>query len=231
MGYEANKKAEDGNKRRNNRLKIIAVLVVVILNGLAFYGFQNLSKVQSYNNIMREGLLHEGSKLETDIAEEQNIISVRLNDSVEEIRELRRELRKAREQSVQAQEKHIKLLTDIQANTRAIIDAQSDEDRDSAVEALNKSIEKDPYHRWMLDRRNTLPAELREYVVPRKLPFGFNSALKSDHMTASVGQACVASVEDITKFMSYEVGKVCPDDDNLAQRLLLAGCEPLPRRR
>jgi hypothetical protein len=156
---------------------------------------------------------------------------VRLDDAVEEVRELRRELRKAREQVAQAQGKHLALLTDIQANLRAITDAQSDEDRDSTLEALNESIEKDPYHRWMLDRRNALPAELREYVAPRKLPNGFNAALHSDHVMATVGQACVANIEDITKFMTYEVGKVCPDDDNLAQKLLLAGCEPLPRRR
>lgn len=82
-----------------------------------------------------------------------------------------------------------------------------------------ETIEGDPYHRWMLDRRDSqIPPEFREYVAPKKLPFGWNPALKSDSLTASVGQACVANMEDIAKFMNYKIGKVCPNDDNLARR-------------
>jgi len=41
----------------------------------------------------------------------------------------------------------------------------------------------------------------------------------SDSLTTSVGHACVANMEHITVFMNYKVGKVCPDDDDLAQKL------------
>lgn len=230
MGYEANLKAEDGSKRRSNRQKIIALLVILSLSGLAYYGFQNLYKL-SYSEIMRDVSHQRGKKMQTSKLEEQSIISARLNDALDEIRHLRRDLQKASEHLVQVQEKHIKHLTEFQINTRTIVEAQSDEARRVAFESLNQSIESDPYHRWMLHRRHSLPSELREYVAPRKLPFGFNSALRTDQLTASVGQACVANIEDIKKFMSYEIGKVCPDDDYLGQKLLLAGCEPLPRRR
>ena len=232
MGYEANLKAEDGNNRRTNRQRIIiAVLATLIFNGLAFYGFQNISKSETYDEIVREGALQEGNKMQTSIIEEQNIISARLNDALEEIRELRRENRKARDQLVKAQEGHLKRLNDIESNTRAIIDAQSDEDRENALEALKESITKDPYHNWLFDRRESLPVEFREYVSPKKLPFGYTSSLKSDSLIASVGIGCVTHIEALTQFMDYEVGKLCPDDGNLAQELLLGGCEPLPRRR
>lgn len=122
---------------------------------------------------------------------------------------------------------------------REMILAESEKGRRAALDRLlpmqrsdfTELFQIDPYHRWMLDRRDRLPQELREYVAPKKLQFGWNPALKSDSLTASVGHACVANMEDITKFMDYEVGKVCPDDDDLAQKLLLEGCEPLPRRR
>ncbi|EXB94293.1 hypothetical protein L484_002005 [Morus notabilis] len=37
--------------------------------------------------------------------------------------------------------------------------------------------------------------------------------------------------DDLRRFMSYNVNGSCPDDELLAQKLLLKGCEPLPRRR
>jgi hypothetical protein len=50
-------------------------------------------------------------------------------------------------------------------------------------------------------------------------------------MVLNVGHGCVANKELLDKFMNYEVGGVCPDDDDLAQKLMGSGCEPLPRRR
>jgi hypothetical protein len=228
MSFEATLKAEDDiGKRRNYRQKVIGVIVILFLSALAFYGFQSIARVEEYERIVAEGSVHD----QTTALEEQNELSSQLNGTFDEIRELRRELQKAREQINAVEEKHLALLADIQANTKAMVEAQTDAERGTAAEALSQAIEGDAYHRWMLDRRESLPRELREYVAPRELPFGFNPALHSDKITASVGHACVASLEDITSFMSYEVGKVCPDDDNLAQKLLLSGCEPLPRRR
>ncbi|URE44877.1 hypothetical protein MUK42_15158 [Musa troglodytarum] len=45
------------------------------------------------------------------------------------------------------------------------------------------------------------------------------------------GLACPRFPDDLAAFMSYPVNGSCPDDEPLAQRLLLRGCEPLPRRR
>lgn len=219
MSFEANLKAEDDGKRRYSRKNIIAVTAYLLLSALAFYGFQNFSTLQQYQKTVLDATFPISGR------------SNQVNETFGELRQLRQELRKAQDQLIHVQEKHLKLLTDIQANTKAIAAARTDGDRDTAVKAIKKAIEGDPYHRWMLDRRDRLPQELREYVAPKKLQFGWNPALKSDSLTASVGHACVANMEDITKFMDYEVGKVCPDDDDLAQKLLLEGCEPLPRRR
>lgn len=180
---------------------------------------------------MNDGSFQESNKFQSSVVEKQDELSNQMNDTLEEIRDLRRQLRRSRERIAQMEGRHLKLLLDIQANTRSILEAESDEGRNTAGELVNQSIEADPYHRWMLDRRDTLPEEFREYVATRKLVFGWNPALSTDMMTATVGQACVANLDDLKQFMNYEVGKVCPDDDNLAQKLLLNGCEPLPRRR
>ncbi|CAN1323127.1 Probable methyltransferase At1g29790 [Linum perenne] len=50
-------------------------------------------------------------------------------------------------------------------------------------------------------------------------------------MVASVGHSCDKSADLLSQYMNYKVSAPCPDDWNLAQKLILRGCEPLPRRR
>lgn len=219
MSFEANLKAKDDGKRRYSRKNIVAVIAYLLINVLAFYGFQKYSTMQQYK------------KSVLDVSDRSHQLNAGLNETFGEIRQLREELRRAHEQLIHDQEKHLKLLTDIQVSTKAVAAARTDGDRNTALQEMKKAIESDPYHRWMLGRRDSLPQEFREYVAPKKLQFGWNPALRSDSLISSVGHACVSNLEDITKFMSYKVGKACPDDDELAQKLLLQGCEPLPRRR
>ncbi|CAI0435787.1 unnamed protein product [Linum tenue] len=50
-------------------------------------------------------------------------------------------------------------------------------------------------------------------------------------MVASVGHSCEKSTDLLSQYMNYKVSGSCPDDWSLAQKLILRGCEPLPRRR
>lgn len=50
-------------------------------------------------------------------------------------------------------------------------------------------------------------------------------------MVSPFGHACYQSLDMLAQYMSYTVGALCPDDWNLAQKLMTKGCEPLPRRR
>ncbi|AQK78288.1 S-adenosyl-L-methionine-dependent methyltransferase superfamily protein [Zea mays] len=47
----------------------------------------------------------------------------------------------------------------------------------------------------------------------------------------SLGQACHRYRDELERYMNYTVGGECPSDEASAQRLMLKGCEPLPRRR
>ncbi|XP_047309278.1 probable methyltransferase At1g29790 [Impatiens glandulifera] len=64
-----------------------------------------------------------------------------------------------------------------------------------------------------------------------KLPLGTNSRTGIDIMYPSVGGACWKFPEELAQYMDYKVGGECPTDDVFAQKLLMKGCEPLPRRR
>lgn len=78
---------------------------------------------------------------------------------------------------------------------------------------------------------NELTGELKLAAGPHKLPLGQSANIRSDELYPTLGTACHHLQDELVQYMSYDVGGECPSDDNLAQRLLLKGCEPLPRRR
>ena len=46
-----------------------------------------------------------------------------------------------------------------------------------------------------------------------------------------IGHACVSMKAELEEYMDYDVGDMCNDDWPLGQRLMVHGCDPLPRRR
>lgn len=246
MSLEANMKAEtdNGHKSRSFRNKVFAIVVILLLNVLTLYAFTTLTNVHKYNHMLRQASVRE-SRLHSSMITSELALSTQLNNTHDELQQVRRELRQAVEQyrklfeeldsvsRIFQQESHGSNNNN-EGEQREQEQGDDTKSRQAAVRDLVERLatfEEDPYHGWILQKRQTLPAELREYVTPRKLPLGWNPSLNTDSMMSSVGHACVAAQEDIERFMSYEVGKLCPDDDNLAQKLLLEGCEPLPRRR
>ncbi|KAJ1420952.1 S-adenosyl-L-methionine-dependent methyltransferase [Sesbania bispinosa] len=73
--------------------------------------------------------------------------------------------------------------------------------------------------------------ELTIALGSHKLPFGHSPRIGSDEIHMPVGTACLKFHEELNQYMTYDIGGECPIDDVLAQRLMLKGCEPLPRRR
>ncbi|XP_020090980.1 uncharacterized protein LOC109711989 [Ananas comosus] len=74
-------------------------------------------------------------------------------------------------------------------------------------------------------------AELKLAVGPHKLPLGYTANLGADELYPTLGTACRRFQDELEQYMRYDVGGECPPDDVFAQRLMLKGCEPLPRRR
>ena len=74
--------------------------------------------------------------------------------------------------------------------------------------------------------------EIELAIGPHKLPLGTSPATGADELLPSFGAGCLrVPPEELAQYMSYEVGAECPGDDVFAQKLMLKGCEPLPRRR
>ena len=81
-----------------------------------------------------------------------------------------------------------------------------------------------------LSRPNTA-TELKLFLQRHQLPLGKDSKTGITEMVASVGHSCEKSMDLLSQYTTYKVSGACPDDWSLAQRLILRGCEPLPRRR
>ncbi|XP_059635096.1 probable methyltransferase At1g29790 [Cornus florida] len=79
--------------------------------------------------------------------------------------------------------------------------------------------------------RPNIANELKLFLNHHQLPLGKDSRTGITEMVASVGHSCEKSVDLLSQYMNYKVNGPCPDDWSLAQKLILRGCEPLPRRR
>ncbi|XP_021902735.1 uncharacterized protein LOC110818250 [Carica papaya] len=79
--------------------------------------------------------------------------------------------------------------------------------------------------------RPNIATELKLFLQNHQLPLGKDSRTGITEMVASVGHSCEKSADLLSQYMSYKVFGPCPDDWSLSQKLILRGCEPLPRRR
>ncbi|KAL6899900.1 hypothetical protein ACP4OV_006558 [Aristida adscensionis] len=73
--------------------------------------------------------------------------------------------------------------------------------------------------------------ETRKYLTAKGNRDGLPSVYGSNRTYGTIGHACVLMRRELDEYMSYDVGALCPDDWDLGQRLMLGGCDPLPRRR
>ncbi|KAF5186545.1 S-adenosyl-l-methionine-dependent methyltransferases superfamily protein [Thalictrum thalictroides] len=73
--------------------------------------------------------------------------------------------------------------------------------------------------------------EIRKYITPKRNRIGKISIYGTERTYNTIGHACVLMKKELEEYMDYDIGSYCKDDWNLAQKLMLNGCDPLPRRR
>ncbi|GMY23767.1 probable methyltransferase At1g29790 isoform X2 [Fagus crenata] len=73
--------------------------------------------------------------------------------------------------------------------------------------------------------------ELRKYVKMTPNRLGKQNFMGANGTFTSIGHACFATKKELEEYMDYDVGEICNDDWKLAQKLIVHGCDPLPRRR
>lgn len=74
--------------------------------------------------------------------------------------------------------------------------------------------------------------EIRKYITPKEIRDGYKMNIYgTERIYNTIGHACVLMKKELEEYMDYDIGSYCNDDWNLAQKLMLNGCDPLPRRR
>lgn len=196
---------------------LLFILVIVFLNVIALFNFSSYyayginlgggsSDAQSHPKQISDHLMQMLNSSQRDT-----------QDTLIELMQLRRELQNVQQQAQLISRQIAELVKGASVNAHA--------------KKLSQMEGGDPGNPWSVWAKGALQKELHEFTAVRKLPLGWNPALSSDSIVSSIGHACALLKSDVEKFMDYTVGGACPDDEALAQKLLLGGCEPLPRRR
>lgn len=73
--------------------------------------------------------------------------------------------------------------------------------------------------------------EIRKYITPKESRVRKINIYGTESIFNTIGHACVLYKRELEDYMDYDIGSYCKDDWNLAQKLMLNGCDPLPRRR
>ncbi|KAH7543053.1 hypothetical protein FEM48_Zijuj02G0142400 [Ziziphus jujuba var. spinosa] len=73
--------------------------------------------------------------------------------------------------------------------------------------------------------------EIRKYITPKENRVGKVNIYGTERIYNTIGHACVLYKKELEEYMDYDIGSYCEDDWNVAQKLMLSGCDPLPRRR
>ncbi|KAL5078820.1 hypothetical protein RYX36_007241 [Vicia faba] len=92
-------------------------------------------------------------------------------------------------------------------------------------EGGNFTVKEDPLINYFVTE------EIRKYITSKENRIGKINLYGSDKVYNTIGHACVLHKKELEQYMDYDIGSYCDDDWNLAQKLMLNGCDPLPRRR
>ncbi|XP_071699476.1 probable methyltransferase At1g29790 [Rutidosis leptorrhynchoides] len=103
--------------------------------------------------------------------------------------------------------------------------AKSGGPEDEVITATNRS---QPVH---MSPDFFLTEEIRKYVRIKPNRLGKQNFMGANGTFTSIGHACFSMKEELEEYMNYDVGEICNDDWKLAQKLMVHGCDPLPRRR
>lgn len=76
-----------------------------------------------------------------------------------------------------------------------------------------------------------LTEEIRKYVRIKPNRLKKQNFMGANGTFTSIGHACFSMKKQLEEYMAYDIGDICNDDWKLAQKLMIHGCDPLPRRR
>lgn len=209
--------AKKTNQHLSNKLKLKILFLILLTNILTAYIFRNPSSAMSL-----VGLSHTETTITNTEQQHADPNGTSLSDDLQITQAHLQETR------TRISELHEKLST-----SNKMIQSLQDQLQSSQV---TRSREEDGHNgdnssgSELADVRS-LPDEVKLSIGVQKLPLGRNPRAGSDEIYPSFGAACLRFKDELVQYLQYNVGGECPVDDDLVQRLMMKGCEPLPKRR
>ncbi|OVA14590.1 putative S-adenosyl-L-methionine-dependent methyltransferase [Macleaya cordata] len=109
----------------------------------------------------------------------------------------------------------------ISQNETSKVDEDFSESEDSEIEEKRS-----------LNERIFNSGELQNYTSPKvNRQGGKKNFLGVEAVYPSIGLSCISAASNIDRYMNYKLYGTCPDDWIVAQKLIIGGCDPVPRRR
>ncbi|KAJ4849031.1 hypothetical protein Tsubulata_038060 [Turnera subulata] len=129
---------------------------------------------------------------------------------------------------------HVAILVDKLANTLASLSnnvSASVNEMSKVHEDFTEAAESEDQEESMGLKVVFNSGELQKYTSPKPNRENKKNFLGVEAISPSIGFGCAHSATNLNRYMSYKMYGLCPDDGDLAQKLIISGCDPLPRRR
>ncbi|GAV87399.1 Methyltransf_29 domain-containing protein [Cephalotus follicularis] len=207
-------------------LLIITLLTVAIFSSKIFYPhlifITNINNTTSHNHIVLPNSLYRQI---SDMQMEVGFLLEQLHNNHSESKAVAifsyRVLRIA-----MSLDKLADSLSGLYSNPPAGINETSSVDEDLSAPEESEDEE------GLMSKKVFSSSELHNYTSPKpNRLIGKKNFLGVEAVNPSIGLACARMASNVDGFMSYNVHGMCPDDWDMAQKLIASGCEPLPRRR
>ncbi|EXB52693.1 hypothetical protein L484_022470 [Morus notabilis] len=189
-------------------------ILILVATFSKFYSFRSLLIVDTSCN--REIYTHQ-SQTRTPIQAKETLEIV-IQKMQREIEELQRNSSLLNYNSFLED-----ILGDIQSVRESFPDIQEINETDHYLQSKQQSYD-NPEDHFLIE-------EIRKYVKMKPNRLGKQNFMGANGTFTSIGHGCFAMKKELEEYMEYDVGEICNDDWKLAQKLMVHGCDPLPRRR
>ncbi|KAJ1691486.1 hypothetical protein LUZ63_015641 [Rhynchospora breviuscula] len=232
-------------------IQIIIGMFVIFISVASLHRFYNVSNLLHFSSIgachkfdaITEGILHEGGYAPFDLkalSEQIDKVLSQLSELQEKLEstaiKLSKNAKKGKDKKVSTVGENI-TLAEFQRFLedeviRPLYDAHISlrltripRPEDAVLGAHSGALTEDPLVNYFTIE------ETRKYITAKINRDDVQNVYGLNKTYNTIGHTCVLMKEELEKYMNYDVGSYCGDDWDLGQKLMLGGCDPLPRRR
>ncbi|OAY49087.1 probable methyltransferase At1g29790 [Manihot esculenta] len=206
----------------------ILVLLICIATLCKFYSIRSLFISDTFCNCNNFHIEHQSNIRSDHVGETVENIVQKIQKEVIEVKDLRMD-----SASTAFLSRYVAFLADIlqqiESLQTSLPSAEGSHQQNTEIGALHPLLRPNQTSDEPADF--FLTEEIRKYVRIKPNRLGKQNFMGANGTFTSVGHACFAMKKELEEYMDYDVGEICNDDWKLAQKLMVHGCDPLPRRR